>query len=266
MSDNPLNNLSYDSLITFAKTLSQCARQTALPYFRSNLTIEDKQDLSPVTLADQNTERALIRLIKNTFPEHSIYGEEFGQEIQDKSEYTWVIDPIDGTRGFVMGIPLFTTLIALLKNGEPIFGMMDALALNERWFGFKDDLSIFNDNVINKLQGYKSLQDAQIFTTTPKMFAGESLLAYERLSKQAKALRFGCDAYGYGQLALGHADAVVEADLKPYDFLALVPILKGAGAIISDWHGKPLTINSNGYVVASRNAALHADILACLNE
>ncbi len=180
------------------------------------------------------------------------------------SEYTWVIDPIDGTRAFVMGIPLFTTLVALLKEGVPIFGMMDALALNEQWLGFKGEATLFNGVPLPKLEATMTLNGAQVFATTPDMFVGEDAYKFTRLKQHAKACRFGTDGYGYGQVALGQADAVVEADLKPYDCLALVPILEGVGAIITDWAGQPLRLSSDGRVVASSHSGLHQEILSTL--
>lgn len=260
-----LNNnvINYPTLIEFSQKISQIARNTALPYFRSKLLIEDKSDLSPVTIADQQTELQIRALIKNTFPEHGILGEEFGGGACD-NEYTWVIDPIDGTRAFVMGIPLFTTLVALLKEGVPLFGMMDALALNEQWLGFKGEATLFNGIPLSKLDTKTTLNRAQVFATTPDMFVGRDELRFNMLKKNVKACRFGADGYGYGQVALGHADAVIEADLKPYDCLPLVPILEGVGAVITDWVGQPLCLSSDGRVVASSHVELHQEILKIL--
>jgi histidinol phosphatase-like enzyme (inositol monophosphatase family) len=196
----------------------------------------------------------MVSYLRRICPAHGILGEEHGQH-NPGAQWTWVLDPIDGTKSFVMGRPTFGTLISLAFEGTPVLGIIDQPILGERWAGCVGEASTFNGASCRVRMGVHALADAVTCTTTPAMFAGcEHVLA--ALNKHVKSLAFGGDCYGYGMLANGLVDLVVEADLKPYDFMALVPIVQGAGGVISDWQGAPLHMRSEGKVVAAGSEAL----------
>jgi inositol-phosphate phosphatase / L-galactose 1-phosphate phosphatase / histidinol-phosphatase len=261
---NKKDSLSASELATFFDDLADAARSIALKYFRSNLNFERKQDLSPVTIADQSIEHELTRLITTRFPSHGILGEESGSTPGER--YTWYLDPIDGTKSFISGMPLFGTLVALADEERKaiVAGMIDMPALAERWYGTLDGTT-FN-NVPAKVSRAKKLENAQIYTSSPDFFSREDWTRYDRLSRKAMFRRFGGDCYQYGLLASGYCDLVVETSLKSFDFMALVPVVEGAGGVITDWDGRPLTHDSDGRVVAAANEALLDQSLAILNR
>ena len=187
-----------------------------------------------MTIADQETEALIRQKIEETYPDHGIYGEEYGA-VRTDAEFVWVLDPIDGTKSFITGKPLWGTLVALLHNGEPVLGVLDQPVLKERWVGVKGQPSTLNGEVISTRRCV-SLGDAYLYSTTPYMFEGDNLTPYKEVAKRVKVPMFGCDCYAYGLLAAGHCDLVIEADLKPYDYMALVPIIKGAGGAVSYTH------------------------------
>lgn len=248
--------------LALAERLADAARPIAQRYFRGALPVEDKADMSPVTRADREAESAMRALIAAAFPEHGIYGEEHGVERGD-AEYVWVLDPIDGTRSFVTGVPLFGTLIALCHRGVPVIGVCDMPALGERWVGARGQATTFNGAPC-RARPCRDLAAAWLFTTTPDMYAGESLAAFERLSAACKDRRFGTDCYAMGLLAAGFVDVVCEADVAPYDYLAHVPIIEGAGGVVTDWEGQPLTLASGDRMLAAGDAGVHAQAVAAL--
>jgi histidinol phosphatase-like enzyme (inositol monophosphatase family) len=256
------DGLSESELASFFNNLADAARGIALTHFRSNINFERKQDLSPVTIADQAIEQELRQMIAARFPNHGILGEETGSTPGDR--YTWYLDPIDGTKSFISGMPLFGTLIALVdeKKETVVAGMIDMPALAERWFGASGGTT-FN-NVPAKVSRAVNLEDAQIYTSSPDFFSPEDWTRYDMLSRKAMFRRFGGDCYQYGLLASGHCDLVVEASLKSFDFMALVPVIEGAGGVMSDWEGRPLNRDSDGRVVAAANEALLFQALAVL--
>jgi histidinol phosphatase-like enzyme (inositol monophosphatase family) len=251
-----------ESLAAFAGTLADAARPLARRYFRSSLTVEDKADASPVTVADRSIEAELRRLIRSHHPDHGLYGEEEGADGADR-DHTWVIDPIDGTRSFITGFPLFGTLIAHLHHGRPVFGMIDMPMLDERWTGGSGTASLLNGAVC-RTSPVTRLADASLYSTSVDTFAGPEVAAFEAVSRRVKLRRFGGDCYIYGLLASGCIDLVIEAALQPYDFLPLVPIIEGAGGVITDWEGRALTLASGPKVVAAATPALHAEALTVL--
>lgn len=232
------------------------------PYFRQKLTIDDKPDLSPVTVADREAEAAMRRLIAARFPDHGIIGEEFGRERED-AEFVWVLDPVDGTKSFISGVPLFGTLIALARRGRPILGIIDQPISRERWIGAASRPTLFNGAPI-RCRDCPSLAAATVFATSPDMFVGADKAAFGRVAAAAKLVRFGADCYAYGLLALGFIDLVIEASLKPYDFSAMLPIVEGAGGVASDWNGAPLTTASDGRVVVAGDRRTHNAALRLL--
>ncbi len=249
--------------IQFAHQLADAARKVTLKYFRQPLTIERKDDRSPVTIADQETEQVLRDLIHARYPEHSFYGEESGQH-QTDSSWMWVIDPIDGTTSFATGKPTFGTLIALLHEEQPLLGIIDHAALDDRWVGVQGQATTHNGVPVS-CNAVTDLSMASAFTTTTKMFSNEVMIAqYKNLSSQCKFGVFGGDCMGYGLLASGFTEIVVEAALKPYDFLAVTPVVEGAGGVITDWQGKAISLQTGDQILASANQSLHDKALALL--
>ena len=214
--------------ISLATRLADAARPIATRYFRQPIDIIDKQDESPVTIADREIEAALREILQDTVPDHGIYGEEYGQHNID-ADWVWVIDPIDGTRAFITGVPLFGILIALCHQGEPVYGIVDQPFQQERWQGGHGHPSTYNGHPI-RTRPCPHLADAYQFTTSPDMFsAGDETTAFHRISQQVKMVRFGADCYAAGLIASGYADLMVEADLKPFDYMALIPVIEAAG-------------------------------------
>jgi inositol-phosphate phosphatase / L-galactose 1-phosphate phosphatase / histidinol-phosphatase len=251
-----------DQFLALAGELADAAGAAIRPYFRQPLTVDDKPDLSPVTIADRAAEAAMRRLIAARFPQHGIIGEEYGSERAD-ADFVWVLDPIDGTKSFISGVPLFGTLIALAHQGRPILGIIDQPILRERWVGAQGRPTTLDGATI-RCRACPSLAAATIFSTSPDMFRGADAAAHARLAAAAKLVRFGADCYAYGLLALGCIDLVVEASLKPYDFSAMVPIVEGAGGIATDWQGAPLSLASDGRVAVAGDPAAHRQALALL--
>jgi inositol-phosphate phosphatase / L-galactose 1-phosphate phosphatase / histidinol-phosphatase len=205
---------------------------------------------------------AMRRLIAARFPAHGIFGEEFGRE-RVEAEFTWVLDPIDGTKSFISGVPLFGTLIALAYRGRPVLGIIDQPVSRERWIGAAGRPTTLNGTPI-RCRRCPSLAAATVFATSPDMFRGEDAAAFARVASAAKLVRFGADCYAYGLVAHGFVDLVVEASLKPYDFSAMLPIVEGAGGVASDWQGAPLTLASDGRVLVAGDRRAHQQALALL--
>lgn len=242
----------------FANTLADLARPITLGFFRQPLNIENKDDASPVTIADKNAELAIQQAILKRYPEHGVCGEEHGDINPDKP-LVWVIDPIDGTKSFVSGIPLFGTLIGLMQQGRPLLGVADIPALNERWSG-----SLALGSQLNQLACHSAdskLEDARIYCTTPDMLDRQQWQQFTSLSQQCRFRGFGGDCYNYTRLASGDIDLVMESDLKACDILPLVPIIEGAGGVITCWDGQPLTMNNYRSALAAANPILHQQAL-----
>lgn len=198
-------------------------------------------------------------LIISTYPDHGLYGEEHGAVGADRT-YTWVIDPIDGTKSFITGMPLYGTLIALLKDGKPVVGIVDMPALGERWVGVTGKPTTFNGVPVTTRKTSK-LAEAVWYTTSPDLFQGKDESVYAAMCRSASLRRFGGDCYAYGLLTSGFVDLVIEAQLQPYDYLSLVPVIEGAGGRITDWKGDPLGLHSSGHVLACATPALHDEAL-----
>jgi inositol-phosphate phosphatase/L-galactose 1-phosphate phosphatase/histidinol-phosphatase len=248
--------------LDLAVALADAAGAAVRPYFRQPLRVEDKPDRSPVTAADRAAEAAMRGLIEARFPGHGIIGEEFGR-VREDAELVWVLDPIDGTKSFISGVPLFGTLIALCHRDRPILGIIDQPISRERWIGAAGQPSRFNGTAI-RCRACAGLAAATVFATSPDMFRGGNAAAFARVSGAAKLTRYGADCYAYGLLALGFVDLVVEAEMKPYDFCAMVPIVEGAGGIATDWQGKPLNLDADGRVLIAGDRRAHDAALALL--
>ncbi|WP_321822586.1 MULTISPECIES: histidinol-phosphatase [unclassified Burkholderia] len=249
-------------LVGFAHQLTDVSGPIAQRWFRSAIDVELKSDDSPVTLADREIEAMLRAMISDRFPDHGILGEEEAP-VGLHSEFVWVIDPIDGTKSFISGMPTFGTLIGVMHNGVPCVGVIDMPALGERWVGAPSKGTHYNGEAC-RTRGTKRLASANIYSTSPDIFAGENKESFERLSHGAAMRRFGGDCYAYALLASGWVDIVCEAGLQPYDYLALVPIIERAGGVITDWGGRPLSASSDGRVIASATRDLHDEVLKTL--
>lgn len=254
--------------IALANALADAAGSVIRPYFRAPHGLEIKADQSPVTLADRESEAAMRRLIEHHCPDDSIIGEEYGVT-PGTSGRTWVLDPVDGTRAFVSGRPVFGTLIGLVIDGWPMLGVIDQPVLHERWLGVIGRETLFN-GATARTRPCRSLAGAALATTSPHAFdehEAEHFLALARAvagGSMRQGPIYGGDCYNYGCLASGHLDIVVEAGLKVHDFAALVPVVEGAGGRMCDWHGDPLTIDSAGQVVAAGDPARIEEIVEAL--
>jgi inositol-phosphate phosphatase/L-galactose 1-phosphate phosphatase/histidinol-phosphatase len=248
--------------VTLAHELADAAGTIARRYFRQKITVDDKPDLTPVTIADREAESSMRDLIARRYPGHGVIGEEHGR-IREDAEFVWVLDPIDGTKNFISGIPLFGTLIGLAHRGRPVLGVIEQPVLRERWVGVEGAASTLN-GVPVRTRACAALDRATLYSTSPDMFAGADAVAFQRLKAKVKLARFGADCYAYAQLASGFIDLVVERDLKPYDFCALAPVIAGAGGAIADWAGAPLDLKSDGRVIACGDPRLAAAARAAL--
>jgi histidinol phosphatase-like enzyme (inositol monophosphatase family) len=256
---DPLTGLE---LFKAALDISGTASQIPLRYFRLALDVEHKADESPVTIADRETEDALRRSIQSRFPAHGIYGEEFGRT-QSDSELTWIIDPIDGTKSFISGMPLFGLLLGVLRDGAPEVGIMRMPALGECYAALAGATATRNGEPI-RCSRTTRLDDATIYINEAnQMITGEPA-RFERLMKAGRLRRFAYDCYSFALLAGGHIDAVVDYDLKPYDYLPIVPIVEAAGGIMTDWSGRALGLGSDGTVVAAATPEIHRAMLDLL--
>lgn len=226
-------------LLAFADTLADAARTATLPHFRAAHTIESKGALfDPVTEADRDAEKAMRALIEREFPEHGIIGEEFGVK-DSPGGYTWILDPVDGTRAFIAGLPLWGVLIGLYYEGQPLLGVMDQPYLDERYRGWNDDANITARGSTKPLRARAcaTLADAIFSTTDPNLFRDAEADGFARVRTQAKLVRYGYDCYAYSMVAGGYMDGVIESDLKIFDIAALIPILSGAGGGVCAWDG-----------------------------
>src|SRR5580700_8942360 len=249
----------FTAAVSLAGELADVARAIAQQHFRTALAVERKGDGSPVTVADRDIETQMRRMIRAAFPAHAVRGEEFAPE--GSGEFTWVLDPIDGTKSFVTGFPLFGSLIALLHNGRPVLGVIEAPALSERWVGCAGRATLFNGRPV-RTSSCRTIEEAVVYTTTAETFSRQERQRFEALSARAALRRFGGDCYLYGMLAGGHCDLVIEVQLKPHDFMAAIPIIEGAGGRISDWRGAPLSSESDGRVVAAATEPLWQQALS----
>jgi inositol-phosphate phosphatase/L-galactose 1-phosphate phosphatase/histidinol-phosphatase len=253
-----------DDVRALAHSMAAAAAAVVMPYYKSRIPIDTKADDSPVTAADREAEAVMRAQITAAFPDHGIFGEEHGQERVD-AKYVWVLDPIDGTKSFITGKPLFGILIALLEDGVPILGVMDNPALNERWVGYRDGPTTLNGEPVAGVRSCPNLSDAWLYTTTPEMFEGAEDVAFQRLAGAVCNAVYGADCYAYGLVADSHVDIVCEANMQPYDYCALVPIVQGAGGVMTNWRGEPLGLNSGGTVLAAGDRAAHQAALALLS-
>ena len=254
--------IDLDDFLALALSLADAAGAAIRPYFRKPLVVGDKPDLTPVTAADRAAEQVMRFLIEQRFPDHGILGEEFGR-VREDGEFVWTLDPIDGTKSFISGVPLFGTLISLACAKRPILGIIDQPISRERWVGVAGRATTLNGAPIH-CRACPALTAATLFATTPDMFEGGDDAAFSRVSNAVKLTRFGADCYAYGLLAAGFIDLVLEASLKPYDFCAMVPIVEGAGGIATDWQGSALDLSSDGRILVAGDRSAHQAAMALL--
>ncbi len=241
--------------LALANRLADASGAVIRPYFRSAIPVDQKPDRSPVTVADREAEAAMRNLIEAAFPGHGIIGEEMPAR-NEGAGLTWVLDPIDGTKSFITGKPVFGTLIALLAGDSPILGIIDQPITGERWIGALGHPTTLNGSTV-RVRPCPDLAQAALDCTTPAMFDGSDAAAFETLRKKAGLVRFGMDCYAYAVLATGFVDLVVEAHMQLYDFAALIPVIEGAGGVITDWQGRTLAPGSDGRILAAGDTRVH---------
>lgn len=255
----------YHDFLPFAESLADASGAIIRKYFRMHVHTDTKSDASPVTIADQEAEAAIRELIETHYPEHGIIGEEYGI-VREDAPYVWVIDPIDGTKSFMIGRPIFGTLISLLHHDNPVLGMIDQPINGERWVGIKGHGAALNGQAIASCASTKTLAEATICTTARELFNDKEGAAFDRVLRAVKYPNYGGDCYNYALLAMGLVDIVIESGLKPHDFCALSTVITEAGGICTDWEGRHITRHSDGKVVACGNKELHDQVLALLQQ
>ncbi len=250
--------------LAMANRLADAAGNAIRPLFRGEWAQERKPDHSFVTEADRAAEAAMRRLLESEVPEDGIIGEEYGTRNEGAGRQ-WVLDPIDGTTSFIAGRPIFGTLVALVEGGWPVLGVIDQPIARERWVGRIGEGTTFNGRQM-RCAACPNLDDAVLGTTSPHLFAGSDVDAFMGVAKSVaeRKIIYGGDCYNYGLVASGHVDLVVEAGLKLYDFAALVPVVEGAGGVMSDWQGNPLDAASDGRVIALGDSARLEDVLEAM--
>lgn len=254
-----------DDWVSVAGRLADAARPIAQKYFRSPIEIESKADATPVTRADREIESAMRAILQEACPDHGVVGEEMGGET-DPTRPVWILDPIDGTKAFATGTPVFGTLIGLAVDRRFVVGIIDQPVNGERWLGVAGRATTFNGTPA-QVSDCVTLSEARLYTTAPEYFVESAAFdAYCRVRETVLFARYGADCYAFGLMASGHVDLIVESTLKLWDIAALVPIVEGAGGIITDWRGDPLTTESNGDVVAASSEALHEAALRLLED
>ena len=256
--------VNLDDALRFANLAADGAREIAARYFRQPLGIEHKGDDSPVTIADREIESFIRARIIAAWPDHGIFGEEEAPLHADR-RHVWIVDPIDGTKSFVTGHPLFGQLLALLDGGKPCLGQIDMPATDERWSGIAGQPTRLNGAPC-RTSACRDLATAFAYTTDPLLFTGTKEPAFQALRDSVRLIRFGGDCYNYALLASGHCDLVLETGLQPYDYLPVVQVVRGAGGVITDWHGAELGIGSCGDVLAAATPELHRAMLEKLAE
>ncbi|WP_342360949.1 histidinol-phosphatase [Terrarubrum flagellatum] len=250
----------------FLHRLADASGEAIMPFFRSSLAALDKSQngsFDPVTEADKAAEVVIRRMIREAFPSHAIHGEEFDDE-SGTSEFGWVIDPIDGTKAFISGLPVWGTLIGLTRNGKAARGLMNQPFTRERFWGDGGKAQWRGPTGERTLRTRPcaSFGEATLMTTTPAMFKGDAAQRYQSLERLVRLPRYGCDCYAYCMLAAGHVDLVVEAGLKAVDIVPLIPIIEGAGGVATTWRGEPVT--SGGDVIVAGDKRLHEHALKIL--
>jgi histidinol phosphatase-like enzyme (inositol monophosphatase family) len=254
-----------EDLAGFLDKLADAAGGAVMPHFRQGVAVDNKGEhgFDPVTVADRASEQAMLALIAAHYPEHGVLGEEFGA-LRSGAHHTWVLDPIDGTRAFISGLPTWGTLIGLTEAGRPVLGMMAQPFTGERYAGDCRRAWYSGPGGPRALKTRRcaGLDQATLFTTAPNLFKGEERAAFDRVEAKVRLSRYGVDCYAYAMVAAGHADIVIESGLQPYDIVALIPIVEGAGGQVTNWTGGSTA--SGGQVLATGDARVHEAALKLL--
>jgi histidinol phosphatase-like enzyme (inositol monophosphatase family) len=255
------------ALDDFLVELNQASAAVIAPLFRADHGVEDKGHpgwFDPVTAADKGAEAAIRKLIAERYPEHGIIGEEYGEDRPD-AEFVWVLDPVDGTRAFIAGLPVWTTLIALRHNGRPVLGSIGQPYIGELFIGHAGGSRLLSRDGSRplKVRPCPRLTDAIIATTDPEScFDGAERGAWTQVRAAARLARLGCDAYAYAMVALGKMDMVIEAGLKSWDIESAIPLIEGAGGVVTDWRGEPVGQHGGQIVIAGDRACLDEALVA----
>jgi myo-inositol-1(or 4)-monophosphatase len=252
---------------SFVERLAAASGDTILPFFRTALAVENKKaaGFDPVTAADRAAENAMRALIREHFPAHGIVGEEYGSERAD-AEYVWVLDPIDGTKSFIAGMLAWGTLIGLMRFGEPVFGSMHQPFTREHFFGDGGAARYRGPGGDRELRvrACESLREAVMFTTSPLLMNDADRIFFRKVENAVRLSRYGGDCYAYCMLAAGQIDLIIETELKPHDVVALIPIIAGAGGVITTWENEPA--QRGGRIVAAGDKRVHAAALEMLRR
>jgi histidinol phosphatase-like enzyme (inositol monophosphatase family) len=248
-----------------ALAAAEAAAVAVRPYFRMGLVADDKSDHSPVTLADRAAEQAMRAVLAARCPEHGVIGEEFGTTGAGGG-LRWVLDPIDGTRAFITGRTTFGTLIALIEDETPLIGIIDQPITRERWVGVAGRPTVFTGPLGGRAgcRPCPALGQAELSCTSPEIFTEATRPRFDRLRAGVRRTSWGGDCYGFGLLALGQIDVIVESGLKPWDWAALVPVIEGAGGSVTDWAGATLRLDGPGEILALGDASLLAEAIRLL--
>jgi len=253
-----------DSFAGFAGQLADASGEVIKRYYRQPIAVDTKSDASPVTIADREAEAALRQLIEDTYPDHGIIGEEL-DDVRVDAEFVWVLDPIDGTRSFITGKPLFGTLIALCHQKTPVLGVIDQPISGERWVGCRGRPTLLGDQPV-AARPCADLAKAVLFTTGHEWYGDGELTSFKHLEARVRMTQYSTDCYAFALLATGFVDLVSECSMHNHDIAALVPVVEGAGGIMTDWQGQPLNLDSAGCVLAAGDRSLHEQALAVLHE
>lgn len=254
----------YNQIADKATQIVAEASVTAMSYFRNLLEIETKDDESPVTVADKTVEAQIRNALLEAYPNFGILGEEFGSENLD-AETFWVVDPIDGTRSFISGMPLFGMLLGLVDKGKPVLGIVGMPALNEVYIGQAGGGASMNGAPITA-SSQTDLGDATLFINETETMVSQHPAVFAKLLKAGKTRRVSYDCYPHALVAAGHIDAVVDCNLQPYDYLPIVALIEAAGGLMTDWQGKPLTLHSDGRVLSAATPELLAQLIEIVGD
>ena len=251
--------------VAAAEAAADVAGAVIRPFFRAPLDAAQKADRSPVTIADRTAELAMRAVLAERLPEHGILGEEFGLD-RPEASLRWVLDPIDGTRAFITGRPVFGTLVALLQDGVPVLGVIDQPVTGERWVGVAGRPTRFRGPFGGRpgCRPCPALGRAELSCTSPAMLDVEETPRWQRLAGAVNRVSWGGDCYAYGLLALGQLDLVAEAEMQPWDWAALVPVVEGAGGRVTDWEGRPMRLGGGRRVLAVGDPAMVPEAVALL--
>jgi histidinol phosphatase-like enzyme (inositol monophosphatase family) len=262
------STLDLGELDTFIVDLNRASAGAILPLFRADHGLQNKggaEDFDPVTAADKAAEAAIRRLISHRYPEHGVIGEEYGEDRPD-AEFVWVLDPIDGTRAFIAGLPLWTTLIGLRHHGEPVLGSIGQPYVGELFVGHGGGSRLMSRGEVHplKVRVGVPLDQAIIATTDPEAcFRGAEIEAWRAVRARARLARLGCDGYAYAMVAAGTIDLVLESGLKSWDIESAVPLIGGAGGLVTDWRGERVG-RHGGQVIVAASQALLAEVVPLL--